>query len=90
MSYFPKWRSTTGAVVMPDERLPGAASVPMGIQHLLAMSGSTIVAPILMGFDPNVAVFFSGIGTLLFFIITAGGCPATSARPSPSSRWCWR
>ncbi|ANT63649.1 pyrimidine utilization transport protein G (plasmid) [Salipiger sp. CCB-MM3] len=76
MSYFPKWRSTTGAEVMPDERLPGAASVPMGIQHLLAMSGSTIVAPILMGFDPNVAVFFSGIGTLLFFIITAGRVPS--------------
>ena len=76
MSYFPRWRVGTGQVIMPDERLPGAASVPMGIQHLLAMSGSTIVAPILMGFDPNVAVFFSGIGTLLFFIITAGRVPS--------------
>ncbi|HRO13698.1 MAG TPA: solute carrier family 23 protein [Paracoccus sp. (in: a-proteobacteria)] len=61
---------------MPDERLPLAASFTMGIQHLLAMSGSTIVAPILMGFDPNVAVFFSGIGTLLFFVITGGRVPS--------------
>lgn len=76
MSYFPTWRPARGAVVMPDERLPAAASVTMGIQHLLAMSGSTIVAPILMGFDPNVAVFFSGIGTLLFFLITGGRVPS--------------
>lgn len=76
MSYFPTWRPAKGAVVMPDERLPAAASLTMGIQHLLAMSGSTIVAPILMGFDPNVAVFFSGIGTLLFFILTGGRVPS--------------
>lgn len=76
MSYFPTWRPATGNVVMPDERLPAAASLTMGVQHLLAMSGSTIVAPILMGFDPNVAVFFSGIGTLLFFILTAGRVPS--------------
>lgn len=76
MGYFPSWRLTSNAVVLPDERLPAAAAVPMGIQHLLAMSGSTIVAPLLMGFDPNVAVFFSGIGTLLFFLITAGRVPS--------------
>lgn len=76
MGYFPKWRLTTNATVMPDERLPMAATVPMGIQHLLAMSGSTILAPLLMGFDPNVAVLFSGIGTLLFFLITGGRVPS--------------
>ncbi len=76
MSYFPKWRLTNNSVVLPDERLPTAAAVPMGIQHLLAMSGSTIVAPLLMGFDPNVAVFFSGIGTLLFFLMTGGRVPS--------------
>lgn len=76
MSYFPSWRPAKGSVVMPDERLPAGASITLGLQHLLAMSGSTIVAPILMGFDPNVAVFFSGIGTLLFFLITAGRVPS--------------
>ena len=86
MSYFPKWRLTNNSVVLPDERLPTAAAVPMGIQHLLAMSGSTIVAPLLMGFDPNVAVFFSGIGTLLFFLMTGGRFRAISALPLPSLR----
>ncbi len=76
MSYFPTWRLTNDATVMPDERLPTSAGVPMAIQHLLAMSGSTIVAPLIMGFDPNVAVFFSGIGTLLFFFLTAGRVPS--------------
>lgn len=76
MGYFPNWRLTDNATVMPDERLPFGAALPMGIQHLLAMSGSTIVAPLLMGFDPNVAVFFSGIGTLIFFILTAGRVPS--------------
>lgn len=76
MGYFPTWRPATGATVLPDERLPWAAAVPMSFQHLLAMSGSTILAPLIMGFDPNVAVFFSGIGTLLFFAITGGRVPS--------------
>ncbi len=77
MSYFPQWKlSEKNAIVLPDERLPTAMAIPMGVQHLLAMSGSTIVAPLLMGFDPNLAIFFSGIGTLLFFLITGGRVPS--------------
>ncbi|MDS9468251.1 solute carrier family 23 protein [Paracoccus sp. MBLB3053] len=76
MGYFPDWRPASGATVLPDEKLPMAAAVPMSLQHLLAMSGSTILAPLIMGFDPNVAVFFSGIGTLLFFFITGGRVPS--------------
>lgn len=76
MGYFPNWRPAQGATVLPDEKLPLVAAVPMSFQHLLAMSGSTILAPLLMGFDPNVAVFFSGIGTLLFFLITGGRVPS--------------
>ncbi|MDF3605249.1 solute carrier family 23 protein [Paracoccus sp. DMF-8] len=76
MSYFPRWPLTRNAVVMPDERLPRGAAIPMGVQHLVAMSGSTILAPLLMGFDPNLAVLFSGIGTLIFFICTGGRMPS--------------
>ena len=76
MSYFPKWRLTRDAVVMPDERLPWNTAIPMGVQHLVAMSGSTILAPLLMGFDPNVAILFSGIGTLIFFLCTGGRMPS--------------
>ncbi|MCB4768495.1 uracil-xanthine permease family protein [Ancylobacter sp. Lp-2] len=76
MSYFPAWRRATATTVMPDERLPLSAALPMSLQHLLAMSGSTILAPLLMGFDPNVAVFFSGVGTLIFFLTTGGRVPS--------------
>ncbi|TQS73652.1 pyrimidine utilization transport protein G [Rhodobacteraceae bacterium] len=76
MWYFPKWRVSRESVVMPDERLPWASGVPMGVQHLVAMSGSTILGPLLMGFDPNLAILFSGIGTLVFFICTAGRVPS--------------
>src|SRR5690606_1153135 len=76
MGYFPQWRLTDNETVLPDERLPLRAAAPMGIQHLLAMSGSTVVAPLIMGFDPNVAVFFSGVATLIFFVVTAGRVPS--------------
>lgn len=76
MSYFPKWPLTNNAVVLPDERMSWPAAVPMGIQHLVAMSGSTILGPLLMGFDPNLAILFSGIGTLIFFVFTAGRLPS--------------
>ncbi|MBL8339846.1 MAG: pyrimidine utilization transport protein G, partial [Rubrivivax sp.] len=33
-------------------------------------------APILMGFDPNVAILMSGIGTLIFFVVTGGKVPS--------------
>ena len=34
------------------------------------------LAPILMGFDPNVAILMSGIGTLIFFLVTGGKVPS--------------
>lgn len=76
MTYFPKWRRATGPMVMPDERLGGGASVVLGLQHLLAMSGATILAPLLIGFDPNLAILFSGIGTLIFFVAVGGRMPS--------------
>ncbi len=65
-----------GGVIGPDERLPWAQTGVMGVQHLIAMFGATVLAPILMGFDPNVAILMSGIGTLIFFLITGGKVPS--------------
>lgn len=76
MAYFPNWSLSTSGTVMPDERLPTGQSFIAGLQHVVAMFGATALAPILMGFDPNVAIFFSGIATLLFFVITAGRLPS--------------
>lgn len=79
-SYFPRWRlvqgDQDGGVVQPDERLPWPQSVAMGAQHVVAMFGSTILAPLLMGFDANVAILMSGVGTLIFFLFVGGRVPS--------------
>ena len=48
----------------------------MSFQHLLAMFGATVLVPILTGFDPSVAVFCAGIGTLIFHFCTERKVPA--------------
>ncbi len=65
-----------GGVIAPDERLPWPQTAVMGVQHVIAMFGATVLAPILMGFDPNIAILMSGIGTLIFFAITGGKVPS--------------
>ena len=65
-----------GGVIAPDERLPWPQTAVMGVQHVIAMFGATVLAPILMGFDPNVAILMSGIGTLIFFLVTGGKVPS--------------
>ena len=49
--------------------------LPLSIQHLFAMFGSTVLVPILTGLDVATALFTSGIGTLLFLWITKGKIP---------------
>jgi putative pyrimidine permease RutG len=74
--YFTGWTEKTEGIIAPDERLPWGQSILVGLQHVLAMFGSTVLAPIIMGFDPNTAIFFSGIGTLIFFLIVGGRVPS--------------
>jgi uracil-xanthine permease len=79
MSWFPRWRAVTpvaGTVVAPDERLPWPQTAAMGVQHVIAMFGSTVLAPLLMGFDPNLAILMSGVGTLIFFAAVRGRVPS--------------
>ena len=79
MNFFPAWRQVDarpGEVVAPDERLPWPQTAALGVQHVIAMFGATVLAPILMGFDPNVAILMSGIGTLIFFVVVGGRVPS--------------
>src|SRR5690242_6004269 len=75
-SYFPHWSMAKNGVVAPDERLPWPQTIALGLQHVVAMFGATVLAPLLMGFDPNVAILFSGIGTLIFFLLVGGRVPS--------------
>jgi uracil-xanthine permease len=76
MSLFPTWREKTEGVIAPDERLPWPQTIAMGVQHVIAMFGATVLAPLLMGFNPNVAILMSGIGTLIFFFLVRGQVPS--------------
>ncbi|WP_119153297.1 solute carrier family 23 protein [Caldimonas tepidiphila] len=76
MSGMFQWREKREGVIAPDERLPWPQTVAMGVQHVVAMFGATVLAPLLMGFDPNVAILMSGIGTLIFFFIVGGRVPS--------------
>ena len=69
-------RPADGIVVAPDQRLPWPQTVALGVQHVVAMFGATVLGPLLMGFDPNVAVLISGVGTLIFFAAVGGGVPS--------------
>jgi uracil-xanthine permease len=71
-----RWTLKRDGIIAPDERLPWPQTIAVGIQHIFAMFGATVLAPILMGFDPNTAILFSGIGTLIFFVIVGGRVPS--------------
>ncbi|HSU14547.1 solute carrier family 23 protein [Longimicrobium sp.] len=74
--FLPHWKLKEEGVIGPEERLPWGQTMVIGIQHVFAMFGATVLVPILMGFDPNTAIFFSGIGTLIFFLVVGGRVPS--------------
>lgn len=77
---FPRWKLTSPAaesgVVAPDECLSAGQTLVMGVQHAVAMFGATVLMPLLMGLDPNLSILMSGVGTLLFFVVTGGRVPS--------------
>lgn len=50
-------------------------NLTLGLQHLFAMCGATIVVPLITGLSVPVALFSAGIGTLIFHLITKGKVP---------------
>ena len=69
-------RSDPDFVVAPDERLDWARTIGIGAQHVVAMFGATFLVPVLTGFPPATTLLFSGIGTVLFLIITGNRLPS--------------
>jgi uracil-xanthine permease len=67
---------TEGEIVRPDERLAWPATVGLGLQHVVAMFGATFLVPLLTGFPPTTTLFFSGVGTLVFLLVTRNRLPS--------------
>ena len=65
-----------GEVVGIGERLTWPRTSGFGLQHIAAMFGATFLVPIITGFSPTTTLFFSGVGTLLFILITQNKLPS--------------
>lgn len=65
-----------GAVVKPSERLGWPATIAIGAQHIVAMFGATFLVPLLTGFPVSTTLLFSGVGTLLFLLLTRNKLPS--------------
>jgi len=63
-------------IVAPEERLTWPRTIGLGGQHVVAMFGATFLVPIITGFPPSTTLLFSGIGTLLFLLITKNRLPS--------------
>ncbi|WP_101912407.1 uracil permease [Megasphaera vaginalis (ex Bordigoni et al. 2020)] len=63
-------------IIEVDERLPLLPTIPLSLQHLFAMFGSTVLVPFLLHVDPATALFMNGIGTLLYLTICKWRLPA--------------
>ncbi|MGV2984916.1 uracil-xanthine permease family protein [Microbacterium sp. AGC85] len=65
-----------GEVVRPEERLNWPATFAIGAQHVVAMFGATFLVPIITGFPVSTTLLFSGLGTLLFLLLTRNRLPS--------------
>lgn len=78
----------TGGYIMQEQKKKSNAILDIGdrpaplqwfglsLQHLFAMFGSTVLVPILVGLNPGIAILSSGIGTIIYILMTKGKIPA--------------
>ena len=59
-------------VIQVDQKLPLLETIPLSLQHLFAMFGSTVLVPILFKVNPATILLFNGIGTVLYLLICRG------------------
>lgn len=67
---------STDEIVLPEERLSWPRTIGFGAQHVVAMFGATFLVPLITGFSPTATLFFSGLGTMLFLLITKNRVPS--------------
>ena len=83
---------TEGRVRQTGRTLWGPRTLGFGGQHIVAMFGATFLVPLLTGFPPTTTLFFSGVGTILFLVLTGNRLPSYLGsslrvhRPDPGRR----
>ncbi|MDR0898941.1 MAG: NCS2 family nucleobase:cation symporter [Lactobacillaceae bacterium] len=71
-----KTKNANGSIYDVDQVPPAGLFVGLSLQHMFSMFGATVLVPLIVGLNPGVALFSSGIGTLLHILITRGKIPA--------------
>lgn len=56
--------------------MPFLQSIPLSLQHLFAMFGSTVLVPMLLQINPAICLLMNGIGTLIYIFLCKGRIPA--------------
>ena len=62
--------------VYDARELGSSKMLVLGLQHMFAMFGATVLVPALTGLDVATTLLFAGLGTLLFHLLTRGKVPA--------------
>ena len=69
-------KTTSDGPIYDARQLGTPKMLLLGLQHMFAMFGATVLVPALTGLDVATALLFAGIGTLLFHLLTGGKVPA--------------
>lgn len=59
-----------------DDKVSVARAIPLAFQHFMSMFGATVLVPFLTGMSPSLAIMCSGIGTILYLLVTKGKIPS--------------
>lgn len=63
-------------IIQVEERPPLIECIPLSLQHLFAMFGSTVLVPFLFKVNPATCLLLNGFGTLLYLLLTKGKIPS--------------
>ena len=70
-----KQESTVDLLLDVDQRPSAGKGILLSFQHVFAMFGATILVPLILGMPVSVALFASGVGTLIYMISTGFKVP---------------
>ena len=83
-----KQESTVDLLLDVDQRPSFGKGILLSFQHVFAMFGATILVPLILGMPVSVALFASGVGTLIYMVCTGFKVPVYLGSSLPSSLQC--
>lgn len=63
-------------IIGVGDRISPVRAIPLALQHFMSMFGATVLVPFLTGMSPSLAIMCSGIGTILYLLVTRNKIPS--------------